>query len=384
VKYRAALINSAVVACALVVGLLVAEFAARTALNPADYLSVELQHHDVLGAAPSRHTAGGAFDSWGFRNLLVPDAADIVAIGDSHTYGNTATMSESWPYVLAGITGTRVYNMGLGGYGPNQYTHLLPQALKLKPKLIAVGLYMGDDFENSFLITYGLKHWAALRALPTDQVDFNIWETQQVSPSLSKAIRVWLSRHSVVYQLVFHGPLLGALQGEAQIRMASRLSEAASTLSVPEDGILEAFRPKGLLANLDQASVNVKEGMRISFLLLRQMKELCRQNNTGFIVVVIPTKEMVFADYLERRSDMPLGDVIGRLLTNERLARDQTFDALRQSGIDFVDVLPALRGQRGSQLYARTAGDMHPNSNGYRVIGQAVAAAIRAREGNTR
>ncbi len=379
-KYKAVLINSAIVACALVIGLLVAEFAARMTLNPADYLSVELQHDDVLGATPSRQTAGGAFDRWGFRNLSVPEAADIVAIGDSHTYGNTATMSESWPYVLADLAGTRVYNMGLGGYGPNQYAHLLPQALKLKPKLVTVGLYMGDDFENAFLITYGLKHWAALRALPTDQVDFNIWGTPQAPPSLNKAIRVWLSRHSMVYQLVFHGPLLGILQGEAQIRNASRLSDATTTLSVPEDGVLEAFRPKGLLANLDQASVNVSEGMRITFLLLEQMKELCRQNNIEFIVVVIPTKEMVFADYFERQSDIALSDVVGKLLVNERLARTKTFEALRQSGIDFVDVLPALRGERGSQLYARTAADMHPNANGYRVIGQAVAAAIRARE----
>jgi len=286
-------------------------------------------------------------------------------------------MSESWPYVLAGATQLQVYNMGLGGYGPNQYSHLLPQALKLKPKVIAVGLYMGDDFENAFLITYGLKHWAALRALPTEQVDYNIWQTQQESPPLHKAIRIWLSRHSVLYQLIFHGPLLGVLQGEAQIRMAAKASDAVSVLSVPEEGILEAFRPKGLLANLDQGSVNVKEGMRITFLLLEQMKELCRQNDTHFVVVVIPTKEMVFADHLENRLAMPLGDVIHKLLTNERMARDKTFDALRQSGIDVVDVLPALRAQRGSQLYARTAGDMHPNGNGYRVIGQTVASAIR-------
>jgi hypothetical protein len=384
VKYRAVLINSAVVACAVLVGLLIAEIAARTALNPADYLSVELEHDDVLGAVPSRQTAGGAFDNWGFRNLVVPEAADIVAIGDSHTYGNAATMSESWPYVVASLTATRVYNMALGGYGPNQYSHLLPQAFKLKPKLVAVGLYMGDDFENAFLITYGLKHWAALRALPADQVDFDIWGAQQAPPSLNKAVRVWLSRHSVIYQLTFHGPLLGKLQGEAQIRNASSLSDAATTLSVSEDGILEAFRPKGLLQNLDQGSVNVREGMRITFLLLKQMKELCRQNNTDFVVIVIPTKEMVFADYLEKRPDIPLSDVIGKLLTNERLARNKTFEALHQSEIDFVDVLPALRSERGSQLYARTAADMHPNGNGYRVIGQAVAAAIRTREGISR
>jgi hypothetical protein len=289
-------------------------------------------------------------------------------------------MSESWPYVLGRITGLKVYNMGLGGYGPNQYFHLLPRALELKPRLVMVGLYMGDDFENAFLITYGLKYWSRLRALPAEQADVTTWHTQETPTSLNKALRVWLSRHSVVYQLVFHGPLLGAIQGEAQIRNAAWLSDAATTLSVPEDGILEAFRPKGLLLNLDQDSAKVAEGMRISFVLLKEMKELCRHNGADFLVVVIPTKEMVFSDYLEKRPGMPLADVISKLLLNERKARLKTFDYFRQSGIDFVDTLPALRSARGSQLYARTAADMHPNGNGYRVIAEAVAAAMRKGE----
>ena len=40
--------------------------------------------------------------------------------------------------------------------------------------------------------------------------------------------------------------------------------------------------------------------MRISFQLLKEMKELCDRHGADFLVVVIPTKEMVFADYLEK------------------------------------------------------------------------------------
>jgi hypothetical protein len=43
-----------------------------------------------------------------------------VGSGDSHTFGNTATMNDSWPSVVARVTGREVYNLGLGGYGPNQ------------------------------------------------------------------------------------------------------------------------------------------------------------------------------------------------------------------------------------------------------------------------
>lgn len=385
-RIRSLLVNGAVATAALAIGLLAAEALARVILNPADYLSVELQPDEILGAVPSRSTAGGAFDRWGFRNAAVPESADIVAIGDSHTYGNAATMSQAWPSVLARLTGQKVYNMGLGGYGPNQYFHLLPKALELRPKLVTVGLYLGDDFENAFLISYGLKHWAALRRLPAEQVDFDIWSSSNGAAeraSFAKPLRVWLSRHSVVYQLVFHGPLLGALQGEAQIRNAAWLSDAATTLTLPEHGVLEAFRPRGLLRNLEQDSPNVAEGMRISFELLSRMKALCDERGVRMLVVVIPTKESVFADLLAKQPDLPLADVIARLVAHEERARAVTFAQLRSAGIDVVDALPALREARSSKLYARTAADMHPNGAGYAVIAQAVAAKLAQESSGT-
>lgn len=376
-KTRTILVNAALALGSLVLGLIAGEGAVRVALNPADYLSVELRDDPILGAKPFHGTAGGAFDAWGFRNPGVPASAQIVAIGDSHTYGNTATMTQAWPSVLARASGRSVYNMGLGGYGPNQYAHLLPQALTLGPELVVVGLYMGDDFENAFRITYGLDHWKRLRTLPIDKVaDFDIWGTSQAPWPWHKRLRVWLSRHSVLYQLVFHGPLLGRVKGETQIRHAASQSGDVSALEIADQGILEAFRPKGLLVNLDQDSAGVNEGMRITFELLSEMKQRCAAKNVGFLVAVIPTKEMVFADLLEQRAELPLADTIARLLAHERKARDASFARLRQAGIAYVDVLPALREARSKQLYARTPNDMHPGANGYRVIGEAIAAAL--------
>ena len=371
------LANSAVLFVSCVIGLLLCEVGARFALTASDYLSVEMVRDEVLGAVPSTHTRAGGFDSWGFRNRHVPDSSDIVAIGDSHTYGNTARMEDAWPSVLERLSGRPVYNMGLGGYGPNQYFHLLQtRAIKLKPRTIVVGLYMGDDFENAFLITYGLDHWAHLRALPKEKVNFDIWEAPP-APTWHKKIRVWLSRHSVMYQLVFHGPLLGQFQGEIQIKHAHQFSDRATALIIPEKKIQEAFLPTGILRRLDQESESVREGMRITFKLLAEMNEISRQNNAQFVVAIIPTKEMVFAGYLERNSQLPLSDVIDKLLSNERLAREKTFQFLKHSHIAYVDTLPALRRSLSQELYARTASDMHPNRNGYRVIGEAVFEELK-------
>jgi hypothetical protein len=318
----------------------------------------------------------------GFRNREVPSSADIVAIGDSHTYGNTAKMEDSWPYVLGNLTGRRVYNMGLGGYGPNQYFAVFTRkALGLKPRVIICGLYMGDDFENAFLITYGLDYWAYLRELPSDKVNFDIWEAPP-APTWHKRMRLWLSRHSVTYQLIVHGPLAARTKGELQIRNAAQLYPSATTLSVPEKNILEAFLPKEILRRLDQNSSSVREGMRITFRLLKEMQNLSVQNSIQFIVVVIPTKEMVFADYLDGNSTIPLSDVIQKLLANERVAREKVFAFFDNSNIQYVDTLPALRRATHQQLYARLATDMHPNRNGYRVIAEAINDAMKRRPAN--
>ncbi len=106
----------------------------------------------------------GGHDNWGFRNAKVPETAEIVALGASLSYGNTAKMNQAWPKVLARLTGKNVYNLAMDGYGPNQYYYLLQtKAFGLKLATIICGLYMGDDFDNAYRITYGLNYWASLR-----------------------------------------------------------------------------------------------------------------------------------------------------------------------------------------------------------------------------
>jgi hypothetical protein len=376
-KIKRLLLNCALLLVSVGVSLLLCEFVSRLALNPSDFLGLEVVNDPVLGWVPSPSAMAG-FDKWGFRNREVPETSDIVAVGDSHTYGNTAKMVESWPYVLGGLTGRQIYNMGMGGYGPNQYFYLSKtKALNLKPRMIIWGLYTGDDFEGAFSLTYGLDHWAYLRELPPQNVDPNVWEPPP-SDTRVKRIRVWLSRHSVLYQVVFHAWLGGRLTGEVQIRNAAQLYPGlATSLIVPEKNILEAFRPKSMLTRLDQENPSIREGMRITFELLKETNEICRQNHIQFAVVVIPTKEMVFSEYLEHNSKLPLDDVIDQLLVNERSARAQMFKFMTDANISYVDPLPAMKGSVEQGLYARSAVDMHPGKNGYRVIAEATAAALK-------
>jgi hypothetical protein len=68
-------------------------------------------------------------------------------------------------------------------------------------------------------------------------------------------------------------------------------------------------------------------------------------------------------------------------LANERTARTRLFKFMSDENISYVDPLPALKRSVGEGLYASSASDMHPNKNGYRVIGQAIAEHLKQGEG---
>jgi len=75
---RTILVNAAVAAVSILVGVLLCEVGARLVLNPADYLSVTTYSDDILGIKVAPNSAG--FDVWGFRNPGVPSSADVVTV----------------------------------------------------------------------------------------------------------------------------------------------------------------------------------------------------------------------------------------------------------------------------------------------------------------
>lgn len=375
-KLKKFILNGVLLAFSLGIALLLCEAAARLVLKPVDYLSPTLVRDDTLGIRLPPGSSG--HDDWGFRNDRVPATADIVAIGDSHTYGNCARMDESWPAQVAKISGQSVYNLGMGGYGPNQYFHLLrTRGLSLKPKTVVCGLYFGDDFDNAFRITYGLPAWASWRKAEVGVVDADIWEAPPADPSWHKWLRNWLSGHSIVYRVIVHGALAG-VKGSVQIRAAGQPASGAVTLVDPAKHLEEAFRPVGVFRGLKQDEKSVQEGMRVTFDLLEAMNQLCRSNQARLVVAVIPTKETVFAPQFTGRPPAELG-VVPDLISNEARARDALFAFLKEKQIPSVDVLPALReASTREKLYTPSAFDMHPGKNGYRVIAETIARALKS------
>ncbi len=95
----------------------------RFVVDEVNFLKPDMMAHPVLRHAIS--PGSGGHDDWGFRNPIVPGNVQIVAIGDSQTYGTSAPASKSWPARLGRLSMMTVYNMAVGGYGPPDYRYLL-------------------------------------------------------------------------------------------------------------------------------------------------------------------------------------------------------------------------------------------------------------------
>ena len=351
----------------VVFGLLLAEGVARIFLDPVDYLKPRKIEDEILGFKLGPNS--GAHDSWGYRNRSVPDRADIVAIGDSHTYGISAKASDSWPSLLEKLTGKLTYNLSLPGYGPVQYYHLLKtKAFDLDPSVVVVGLYFGNDLLDTYKSVYNNEYWKHLRRAGF-QSDEIVKNKEVDIDKFSYKLRHFLPGNSVVYRIIS-----SSVVGD-ELRQLRRIYQGEEIIMYEniEYNIQTGFMPAVRLRALDLNLASVREGLRISLDLIDKMNMICKEKNTEFLVVLIPTKESVYSDFIGNNSSLPNTEIIDELLANESEVRKLVINHLDNNDIAFVSVVDALRGRtRYEQLYPTNFGT-HSNKNGYRIIAKSVA-----------
>lgn len=348
------------------------EGAARLFVHPVDYLLPTIVADPHLG---HRVEGGsGGHDEWGFRNFERPDRADVVAIGDSMTYGIAARARESWPAALAELTGKRVYNMALGGYGPLHYLHLLRErALTLRPADIVVGVYFGNDFLDAVNLAYGNDDWADYRTAELNETSqargFVIDQPEITAAGGFSALRDFLARHSVVYRLVTALPIFDRFRGV-------NLSSADPSLyvfSVGERTTMMTPTQNRLLMNLDDPQIG--NAILITKRALLESSKIAEAEGIRLHILLVPTKELVYADLLERERQLDSHPDMAAALQYERTIREDLIAFLEANRFDYVDPLAALRrAVLTEDIYPFNDG--HPNAAGYRLIAESIAPHI--------
>ncbi len=346
------------------------ELVLRIYLEPGNYLSPIVNTDYKLGHVVKPYSAG--HDGWGYRNKKVPDKVDIVALGDSQTYGMSAFRKNCWPNILQENTGKSVYNMGLGGYSPIQYYYLLNEkALKLNPKIIIVGLYFGNDFLDTYNMIYTYQYWDKFK-------DKNINFKNKVfvgekprfyDESNKRKIRDFLGRNSILYRIAARSKI-GDLFRVTEVKIKEMQDNQNVVVRDKNNDMLTAFTHGGRLGVLDFETKEVNEGFKKTLFLINKMNEISIKKNIAFLVLIIPTKELVYEKYFEKNNDK--FKLLFKSVKNEHEARRKLKNFLNDNSISFVDATPYLQRKTGDIVPYNKNDDGHPNKNGYAIIAKTV------------
>ena len=343
-------------------------------------------------------------DHNGFRNESVPEKADIVAMGDSQTYGMGVRADQAWPQQLQKLGEIKVYNMAFGGYGPVHSLILLDEVLKFKPQLLIEAFYAGNDLYDSYHLVYDNNQLPDLK-ISDERVMRVMIEAENIEPLHDRISRLFKMGQINAQRPIHSSSIKFFLENCKLCRVFSTLNclyenyrrpNSPSWELIKEDAIENKeycklvdnarFRtvltPNYRLCAVNLNDPRITEGHRLSLEAIRLMDKRTRMANIDFIVLLIPTKELVFKD-LVYESQQSIPDIYKTLIDNEELLWRRTKAYLKSQGIVYIDALPVLKGcfRSGAQPYKITI-DGHPSPAGHRAVAELVLSTLRNPEYN--
>ena len=355
-------------------------------------------------------------DARGFRNPKALNQAEIVCLGDSQTYGAGVERDEAGPHQLAKISNRSVYSLSYGGWGPTHSQALLPEALELQPKLIIEAIYSGNDLWDCYSMVYerrqSLSHLIdepelqtqievanqrrSLQETITEQYRFYLGDfgppseemTPLVEPEVvqnSSGLRSWLSRNSRIYGVGRAVKQRFSSARNARYELINYMTtddwDLLQTKTESSGGHWEAFEsgsirtifvPNYRFLGLNLDDPRIRAGLQIATGAILEMDRQLQKTEIQFLVILIPTKELVFAEIYSMPSS-----AFSNLVEEEMKMWQITRRTLDTAGVPYLDLLPALRDalDEGRQPYKINT-DGHPNAVGHRVISEQVDAWI--------
>lgn len=291
--------------------------------------------HTLVRAKPlvGRYDNAGPNDLLGFRNLSIPNSADVIFIGDSQTYGNNAPFEHTIPSfsesALRNISGNRVYSMATGGWGALQYYYIAQKALAFGPKVLVVCFYSGNDPMESFALAYGDERWLEFRPDAT----------------------------------------LGASD------MPS-IPQESQWGAVFENGSRTVFTPARRYISVNDHPV-ADAGWKIMQAVATRISGIARENGVHAVFTIIPTKEFVYGKKFDAEDvDIPTGH---QQQISAELHRIKDFEQQLQAlqGAHYVPVWGLLQqAALGDEPLYPPNSDGHPLPRGYLVIANALAPTL--------
>jgi hypothetical protein len=321
--------------------------------------------HPALGYVMSSDLP--EIDREGFRNPEDLRDVDLVAIGDSQTYGFNVVSGESWPAQLAERGRISVYNYGMGGYGILQYRWLFPRALEKEPETIILAMYPANDL-GDYCTFSQLDHWESElreRGLGRQACPDPGNKEMLANGSSTDALkRLWLATAvgSAVDYLLWR-----------EIDLRQNPNTFVPVTYAGHETFLSKARIRRHDRHTDLRRRPIAEAARATEVLLSEMIELARTGGVGLGVLFIPSKENVLLEAADP-SD-PFFEVLQRAVLQERAVAERLDRYLSERGVPTAHALDCLRKRIGVQLY-RWDANTHPLREGYACYAEAAMTLL--------
>jgi hypothetical protein len=312
-------------------------------------------------------------DCNGFRNACVMEHPDIVTIGDSHTYGYNVKREDSWPMQLAKKTGLEIYNMGMGGYGFQQYLYLLERAIAMKPCAIIIGCFPTNDLVDYIYFDY---HRADAEAQSSEHAaqKKSLWQLIRHAGENFTPPRLYAnSAICSMLRYYFYDPSLDFIQ----VKLNPERTSAGQKLIIkygPYSTIINATGT--VLKNIDPADPKLGAALMRLGMLFNGPLQKARDGNIRVYFLFIPAKESIWYDYMvENKYPIDTGckEVVFR--ENELVQKLAGYFKAQGAETCYFRKEMALAVKRGARIWPSSS-DRHPNANGYKIYADVAYALL--------
>lgn len=362
------------------------------------------------------------------------DKADVLVVGDSYTH-DAVPLRIAWPHRLGGLLDRPVYNMGVGGSGPQQhYRYFRRFGPELEPKTVVWMFFEGNDvndaetfsrFQHSgdrgvrldefrhapgagfgkrikcstawafvrFAFTGFRGGWPADAPRPPEEPD-----RPDQPPSANRdpnwgpdpfdddepGIRYLPADHLTRPPPKYDRSLILPNRRWEEVRLVAdgnpdRLNPVRFEV---------AGKPMELSLYYLQHSLTADEwrrhdGWQPLRQTMRDFRDLCRSRGVRLLLAYAPTKAHVYWKWMGGSVPAgPLAKVGGakfkdRVDANLEALRDAVAGAAAEEGVEFLDLTPALQREAAKGRYVHLPHDTHWSPLGHEIAAAEIAERLR-------
>ncbi|HWP24072.1 MAG TPA: GDSL-type esterase/lipase family protein [Candidatus Binatia bacterium] len=283
-------------------------------------LDLEVRHPEFTYHVKTKLNLGPV----GFRGGTRGGSVWGVAVGDSFTFGMGVEHDWTWVAILSKRSGREIINLGVPGWGPQQYTLAVERyGLMLHPKVIFYGIYR-NDLQDGLLFDEWLR-----------------------DSKYKRMVESFLRTHSITYNLF-------RLQG------ADLISEKQN------------FQLRGSGIQFDRTSLQTslkkeRKTFALAWSVMKREIELAlsasRKAGADFVLLYLPAKLETYWELAKSR------DVSLEAFEKDvEMLRTQLADFCRAERMLCLDLTPALRARASGKTRLYYSSDAHWTEAGNRVV----------------